>query len=179
MATILSAQCTDKRVNLVTPELFRRYPDAASLAAAETGELEALVRPTGFFRAKAKALRQMASTLASEFDGQVPRTMAELLRLRGVARKTANVVLGTAFGLAEGMVVDTHVKRVSYRLGLTRQTDPVKIERDLMALYPPSAWVFLGHALVWHGRRVCKAVKPDCPACAMRAFCPRRGVRER
>jgi endonuclease-3 len=161
---------------MVTPELFARFPDAASLAEADLAELERIVRSTGFFRSKAKSLREMARTLVAEFGGRVPRTMDELLRLRGVARKTANVVLGTAYGKAEGVVVDPHVRRLSYRLGLTDETDPEKIERDLMELLPRPQWVFFGHALIWHGRRVCKAPVPDCPGCLMRTFCPRRGV---
>ncbi|MBI3549305.1 MAG: endonuclease III [Elusimicrobia bacterium] len=176
MATILSAQCTDKRVNMVTPALFKKYPDAKSLAAAEPSELEAVVRTTGFFRAKAKSIRETARLLVERFGGKVPRTMEELLVLRGVARKTANVVLGTAYGIAEGVVVDTHVKRLSFRLGLSEATDPVKIERDLMALVPRKDWIFFGHAMTWHGRRVCFAVSPNCPGCLLNTVCPKRGV---
>ena len=176
VATILSAQCTDKRVNLVTPALFRRYKTAAAYAGAEPAELEGLIRSTGFFRAKAKSIMEMARALAERHGGKVPDSMEELLKLRGVARKTANVILGTAFGKAEGIVVDTHMKRLSYRLGLTDQEDPVKVEKDLMAEIPRKDWIFFGHALIWHGRRVCKAASPDCAACGLAAFCPKRGV---
>ena len=176
MATILSAQCTDVRVNKITPALFARYPDARALAQAKTPELESIVRSAGFYRAKAKSIQETAKSLVVNFGSQVPRSMAELLTLRGVARKTANVVLGTAYGKAEGVVVDTHVKRLSYRLGLSDQTDPEKIEKDLMAILPRKRWIFFGHALVWHGRRVCKAAAPDCENCCMKQFCPRRGM---
>jgi endonuclease-3 len=176
VATILSAQCTDKRVNVVTRALFRRYRTAADYAAAVPGELEGLIRSAGFYRAKAKSIREAARVIAAEFGGKVPDTMEDLLKLRGVARKTANVVLGTAFGKAEGIVVDTHMKRVAYRLGLTDETDPVKIERDLVACVPRKDWIFFGHAMIWHGRRVCFARNPACPACALRSFCPKRGV---
>jgi endonuclease-3 len=176
VATILSAQCTDKRVNMVTPALFARYPDAAALASAETSELEGLIRSAGFYHSKAKSIQETARSLVANFGGKVPDEMDALLTLRGVARKTANVVLGTAYGKAVGVVVDTHIKRLSYRLGLTDETDPVKVERDLMALLPPKDWVFFGHALIWHGRRVCKALAPECPNCLMQSFCPRRGV---
>ena len=176
VATILSAQCTDKRVNLVTPALFKRYRSAGDYARAEPAELEALIRSTGFFRAKALSIREMAKRVVSDFGGKLPRTMDELLTLRGVARKTANVVLGTAFGKSEGIVVDTHMKRVAYRLGLTDETDPVKVERDLMDCVPRAAWIFFGHAMVWHGRRACFARNPACPSCPLRSFCPKRGV---
>ncbi|MFH1723852.1 MAG: endonuclease III [Elusimicrobiota bacterium] len=176
VATILSAQCTDKRVNIVTKGLFKRYRTAKAYAAAKPGELEEMVRSTGFFRAKAKSIREMARAVAKDHGGRVPDTMEELLALRGVARKTANVVLGTAFGKAEGVVVDTHVKRLSYRLGLSDHTDPVKIERDLMECVPRREWIFFGHAVIWHGRRVCKARGPDCPGCSLRDICPKRGV---
>jgi endonuclease-3 len=163
-------------VNLITPVLFKRYPDAASLADSSTPELEGIIRSAGFFRSKAKSLQEMAKAVVSKFGGKVPRTMEELLTLRGVARKTANVVLGTAYGQAEGVVVDTHIKRLSFRLGLTDETDPEKVERELMALLPRKEWVFFGHALIWHGRRICKAPAPDCENCLMKTFCPRRGV---
>ncbi|HBL18414.1 MAG TPA: endonuclease III [Elusimicrobia bacterium] len=175
-AVILSAQCTDKRVNLVTPALFQRYRRAEDFADAEPAELESLIRSTGFFRAKARSIREAARALVERHGGRVPGTMAELLELRGVARKTANVILGTVFGKAEGVVVDTHVKRLAFRLGLTRRTDPVRIERDLMACLPREDWVFFGHALVWHGRRVCHARKPDCGGCGLARVCPQRGV---
>ena len=171
-AVILSAQTTDVSVNSVTPELFRRYRTPAELAAAPQAEIEELVRPTGFFRMKAKAIRTMAAQLVTEFDGRVPRTMDELLRLHGVARKTANVVLGEAFGVAAGFVVDTHVSRLAQRLGLTRATDPVKIERDLMELIEQDGWIFAGIAIIWHGRRVCDAKKPDCDGCELNDICP-------
>ena len=176
VAVILSAQCTDKRVNLVTKSLFAKYRSAADYAKARPAELEADVRSTGFYRMKARAIREMAGALIERHGGEVPSTMEELTALRGVARKTANVILGTVFKQAEGVVVDTHVKRLAWRLGLTRRTDPEKVERDLMALLPRKEWIFFGHAIVWHGRRVCKALSPDCPACRMRSFCPKRGV---
>ena len=176
MATILSAQCTDKRVNMVTPVLFKRYRTAKDYAEASLPELEGIIRSTGFYRAKAQSIVAMARALVERHGGRVPKTMDELLELRGVARKTANVVLGTAYGIAAGVVVDTHMRRVSYRLGLTDEDDPVKIERDLMACVPKKDWIYWGHAMIWHGRRICKALTPDCPACPMRTFCPKRGV---
>lgn len=175
VATILSAQCTDARVNLVTPELFRRFPDAGALAEADRGEVEEVIRSTGFFRAKAKNLQGMAAALQAEYGGEVPRDLDALTALPGVGRKTANVVLGTAFGLATGVVVDTHVKRLAYRLGLTTRKDPVQVERDLMAIVPRDEWVDLSHRLIQLGRRVCLARKPRCSTCPMAAFCPRTG----
>jgi endonuclease III len=172
VATILSAQCTDERVNKVTPSLFGRYPDAAALAVAEQAELEAIIRSTGFFRNKAKNLIGMARALTENFGGQVPRTMEELLTLPGVARKTANVVMGSAFGIISGVVVDTHVTRLSGLLGLSRESDPVRIEQDLMALFPREAWIELSHLLIWHGRRVCIARRPKCAECALSQLCP-------
>ena len=163
-------------MNLVTPALFARYPNAQALAEAKTPELEALIRSTGFFRSKAKSIQETARALLANFGGKVPDEMEALLTLRGVARKTANVVLGTAYGKAVGVVVDTHIKRLSYRLGLVDASDPVKVERELMAILPREEWVFFGHALIWHGRRVCKALAPECPNCLMQPFCPRRGV---
>jgi endonuclease-3 len=171
-ATILSAQCTDARVNLVTPELFRRWPTPRALAAASQAEVEKVIQSTGFFRNKAKSLRGMARVLVDRFGGEVPRTMEEMLELPGVARKTANVVLGTAYGLATGVVVDTHVQRLSRRLGLSREEDPKKIERDLMALLPEEEWVGFAHRLIWHGRRVCTARSPRCGVCPLP--CPSR-----
>lgn len=171
-ATILSAQSTDKRVNLVTPALFKRYPTPAKLARADLGALEKLVHSTGFFRQKAKSLVRMAQTVVSEFGGEIPRTMEEMVQLPGVARKTANVVLGSAYGIPSGVVVDTHVTRVAGRLGLTRETDPVKIERDLMEVAPRERWIDLGHQLIWHGRRICHARKPECDACPIAPVCP-------
>jgi endonuclease-3 len=175
-ATILSAQCTDDRVNRVTPALFRRYADARAMAVADLPELEELIRSTGFFRQKAKNLRATAESLLTRYGGEVPRTLAELIVLPGVARKTASVVLGTAFGLAEGIVVDTHVQRLAMRLGLTRSTDVRKIEEDLMRVIPHERWIRFSHQIIWHGRRVCFARKPDCGACALAPFCPSAGL---
>ena len=172
VATILSAQCTDKRVNLVTGELFRRHRAAADYADAPAGELEAAIRSTGFFRNKAKNLRACGRALLDRHAGKVPRTLAELTALPGVGRKTANVVLGNAFGLNEGVVVDTHVARLARRLGLTAETDPEKIESALMPLVPRSHWTQFSHWLIWHGRRRCHARKPDCGACELRELCP-------
>ncbi|HVV87258.1 MAG TPA: endonuclease III [Kofleriaceae bacterium] len=171
-ATILAAQSTDKMINTISPALFARYPDAASLAAAEPEELERLVHKSGFFRQKAKNLRAMAQALVERHGGEVPRTMEELTALPGVARKTANVILGSAHGIDAGVVVDTHVTRLSARLGLTRETDPVKIERDLMAVLPQDQWTSFAHRLIWHGRRVCHARAPDCGHCALAPLCP-------
>jgi endonuclease-3 len=171
-ATILSAQCTDARVNLVTPALFRRWPDPASLARAPQGEVEAVVRSTGFFRNKARSLRGMAAALVERHGGAVPRSMEELVALPGVARKTANVVLGTAFGIAAGVVVDTHVGRIARRLGLTREIDPVRVERDLQALLPREEWIAFAHRSIHHGRRVCRALRPSCDACPLSDLCP-------
>ncbi len=176
VATILSAQCTDARVNMVTPELFRRFPDARSVAAADQEELEELIRSTGFFRAKAHNLKAMAERLAEQHDGEIPRSLETLTSLAGVGRKTANVVLGTAYGIASGVVVDTHVKRLAYRLGLTTRKQPAQIERDLMAVVPRSEWVDLSHRLIQHGRRTCLARKPRCSQCALEAICPKAGV---
>ncbi|HXC24921.1 MAG TPA: endonuclease III [Gemmatimonadaceae bacterium] len=171
-ATILSAQCTDKRVNMVTPALFARYPTPESLARAEPGEVEAIIRTTGFFRSKAKNLIGMATGLVDRFHGQMPRTIDELITLPGVGRKTANVLLGDAFGIAAGVVVDTHVGRLSRRLGLTKAVDPVKVERDLMRLFPPEHWTLLAHLLIFHGRRVCYARRPQCEHCVLHDICP-------
>jgi endonuclease-3 len=176
VATILSAQCTDARVNQVTPAFFARFPDARALAQASQEEVEQLIKPTGFFRNKAKALLGMAKALVERHGGEVPREMEALVQLPGVGRKTANVVLGTAFGLATGIVVDTHVARVSRRLGLVSSQDPEKIEQELMALFPPTSWVALGHRLILHGRYVCQARKPKCTACPLSELCPRLGV---
>jgi len=176
VATILSAQCTDARVNLVTPALFARYPDAASLAAAGVDDLEALIRPTGFYRAKGRNLRGMASRVVELHGGEVPPSLEALTELPGVGRKTAHVVLGNAFSQASGVVVDTHVKRLSYRLGLTTHRDPVKIERDLVAAIPRKHWVDFSHRLIEHGRRVCVARKPRCSACELAKLCLKAGV---
>jgi endonuclease-3 len=174
-ATILSAQCTDDRVNMVTPELFRRYPTPEAMAKAPLPALEKIIRSTGFFRQKAKSLKGTAAGILERFGGEVPKTLAELTTLPGVARKTANVVLGTAFGLAEGIVVDTHIQRLAMRLGLTRATDPKGIEQDLMKVLPQESWIRMGHQLIWHGRRVCFARKPNCAECTLAAFCPSAG----
>jgi len=171
-ATILSAQCTDKRVNMTTPALFARYPDARALAAAYQEDVEEIIKSTGFFHNKAKSLIGMAKAVALHHGGEIPRTMEDLVVLPGIGRKTANVVLSNAFGLNEGVVVDTHVARLSKRLGLTKQTDPVKIERALMPLFPRESWGLLSHLLIWHGRRVCDAKKPRCADCVLRRICP-------
>lgn len=176
VATILSAQCTDVRVNMVTPALFARFPDARALAGAHQAELEEMIRSTGFYRNKAKSLLGMARAVAERHGGEIPARMDALTGLPGVGRKTANVVLGTAFGLATGVVVDTHVARLAQRLGLSGKRDPDKIEKDLMELSPPSSWVALGHRLILHGRRVCHARKPACDSCSLSPLCPRIGV---
>ena len=176
VATILSAQCTDERVNIVTRELFPKYPTPAHYANADPADLESVIHSTGFFRNKSKNLIGMGRTLVERHDGEVPRTMDELLSLPGVARKTANVVLGTAFQIAVGVVVDTHVSRLSQRLGLTKAEDPVRIEQDLMRLVPQDHWIRLSHQLIWHGRRVCAARKPACDRCSLREWCPSAGV---
>jgi endonuclease-3 len=172
VATILSAQCTDVRVNMVTPALFAKYPDAGALADADRGELETLIKSTGFFRNKSKSLIGMARAVTEQHDGNVPRTMDELTALPGVGRKTANVVLGNVFGINDGIVVDTHVARLSKRMGLTRDTDPVKIERALMPLFPRDEWTMLSHLLIEHGRRICDAKKPKCGECVLADLCP-------
>jgi endonuclease-3 len=171
-ATILSAQCTDKRVNLVTPALFARYPDAAALAAARPEEVEELIRSTGFFRSKAKSLIGMAAGLVERHGGEVPADMESLVALPGVGRKTANVLLGNAFGRNDGIVVDTHVTRLSNRLGLTRESDAVKIEAALVPLFPREQWTMLSHLLIEHGRQVCDARKPRCADCLLADLCP-------
>jgi len=172
VATILSAQCTDARVNQVTPALFARCPKAEDYARIPVAELEELIRSTGFFRNKAKSLRGLGAALVERHGGAVPDTMEELTRLPGVGRKTANVVLGNAFGANEGIVVDTHVGRLSQRLGFTRQTDPVRIERDLVELFPRRDWALLAHLLIFHGRAVCKAPRPRCGDCVLADLCP-------
>jgi len=174
VATILSAQCTDEMVNRVTPELFRRYPTPAALASAPAAEVESLIHSTGFFRNKTKNIQGMAQRLVAEFRGEVPRTMEELLTLPGVARKTANVVLGVAYGIAEGVCVDTHVKRLAARLGLTGEQDPGRVERDLMGLLPRKDWIEISHLLIWHGRKVCAARAPACDRCVLNDRCPGR-----
>ena len=172
VATILSAQCTDKRVNLVTPAVFATYPNARSLADAPQDELEELVKSTGFFRAKSKSLIGMARAVVASHGGGIPNTMEALVALPGVGRKTANVVLGNAFGINQGVVVDTHVGRLSNRLGLTKATDPVKVEAALMPLFPRDNWTMLSHLLIWHGRKVCDARSPRCGSCTLRPRCP-------
>lgn len=172
IATILSAQCTDKRVNMVTPELFRVYPTAGDLAAAQPERLEDMIRSTGFFRNKTKSLLGMSAAVAEVHGGQVPNTMAALVLLPGVGRKTANVVLGNAFGINEGVVVDTHVGRLVVRLGLTNETDPIKVEQVLMRLIPRDDWTLISHLLIFHGRRVCTARAPNCGECVLNDICP-------
>lgn len=175
IATILSAQCTDKRVNIVTQELFRVCRRAGDYVALPTEQLEEIIQTTGFFRSKAKNIRACCAALIERHGGEVPRTMEALYALAGVGRKTANVVLGNAFQINVGVVVDTHVQRLSGRLGLTKQNDPVKIEADLMKLIPRDCWTIFSHWLIWHGRRRCFARKPDCPDCELREICPSAG----
>lgn len=177
VATILSAQCTDKRVNMVTAELFQKYRHAADFANADLAELEQDIRTTGFFRNKAKNLKACCAALVARHGGEVPRSMEELTALDGVGRKTANVVLGNAFGVNAGIVVDTHVTRLANRLGLTRQSDAEKIEQELMPLVPRELWTLFSHWLIWHGRRRCDARKPDCDGCEIVKLCPRIGVK--
>ena len=172
VATVLAAQCTDKKVNEVTPALFRRYPTARDYAEADLAELEELVRQTGFYRNKARAVKNLGIALITEHEGNVPAEMDALTGLPGVGRKTANVVLGNAFGLQEGIVVDTHVQRLSRRLGFTEETDPEKIERDLLPLIPRERWTRFGHLMQDHGRAICKARKPECPICPVAELCP-------
>ncbi|HEY9633013.1 MAG TPA: endonuclease III [Coleofasciculaceae cyanobacterium] len=172
VATILSAQCTDERVNQVTPALFDRFPDATAFAAANVEEIETLIRSTGFYRNKAKNIQGACRMIMAEFGGQVPKRMEELLRLPGVARKTANVVLAHAYDIHQGVTVDTHVKRLSKLLGLTEHTDPIRIERDLMRILPQPEWENWSIRLVYHGRAICKARKPECYACALADLCP-------
>jgi endonuclease-3 len=171
IATILSAQCTDVRVNLVTRSLFQKYRKPEDFAYADPRDLEAEIRPTGFFRSKTKSIQGASKKIVEEFSGEVPRTMEQLLTLPGVARKTANVVLGTAFGISSGIVVDTHVQRLAGRLDLTRNTDPKKIEHDLMRIIPQDKWIIFAHQLIWHGRRVCQARKPRCMECNLERIC--------
>ena len=177
IATILSAQCTDKRVNLVTAELFKKYRGAKDFAAAPLSEIEAAVKTTGFFRNKAKNIKACCAALVEKFGGEVPRTMAELHALAGVGRKTANVVLGNAFGINVGVVVDTHVTRLCNRLGIAKGTEAVKLEQELMKLVPQNEWTVFSHWLIWHGRRRCDARKPDCANCEIQKLCPQIGVK--
>lgn len=175
VATILSAQCTDERVNKVTPELFKRFPDAPSFAQADREEIETLIRSTGFYRNKAKNIQNACVKIVNDFNGKVPQTMAELLTLAGVARKTANVVLAHGFGIIEGVTVDTHVKRLSNRLGLTTKDNPIQIEQDLMKLLPQPEWENFSISMIYHGRAVCNARKPQCAICALAYLCPSSG----
>jgi endonuclease-3 len=176
IATILSAQCTDERVNIVTKDLFQKYRSAADFAVAPLRDLERAIQSTGFFRNKAKNIKGCCRALVDQYGGAVPQDLDALVALPGIGRKTANVVLGTAFGLATGVVVDTHVMRVSRRLGLTARTDAVKIERDLMDLVPKKEWINYSHRMIHHGRRICQARKPKCDECSMQGFCPKIGV---
>jgi endonuclease III len=178
VATILSAQCTDARVNKVTPTLFARFPSAGDLAAADRSELEDLIRSTGFFRNKAKSIQGASQKIVADFGGRVPETMEELLSLPGVARKTANVVLGNGFGKAAGVVVDTHVFRLSHRLGLSKGKNPIEVEKDLMEIVPKKEWIGLGNRLIYHGRATCLARKPRCETCVLESLCPRIGVKQ-
>jgi len=176
VATILSAQCTDARVNQVTPALFEKYASAQDLAGAAQADLERLIRSTGFFRNKAKNIKAACQRIVRDFQGKVPKTMEELLSLPGVARKTANVVLGTAYGIAAGVVVDTHVFRLTHRLGLTHAKTPEKVEMGLMKLLPREEWINFSHRLIYHGRRICMARNPKCAVCTLNPVCPRIGV---
>jgi endonuclease-3 len=176
IATILSAQCTDVRVNIVTKELFRKYRSAADYADADSKQLESEIKSTGFFRSKTKSIQSACRRLVDEYDGQVPKDVDALVGLPGVGRKTANVVLGTAFGIASGVVVDTHVRRITKRLGLTTHKEPEKIERDLMAVLPQREWIDFSHRVIHHGRRICVARRPKCGECTLNKVCPRVGV---
>ncbi len=172
VATILSAQCTDERVNKVTPVLFARFPTPKDVADADRAEIEEIIHSTGFYRNKARFIHEAAQRIAYDYDGEIPPDMQHLLALPGVARKTANVVLGVGFNIADGIVVDTHVKRIAKRLGLTDHSDPKKVERDLMALVPRQDWIDISHLLIFHGRRICKARKPACALCPLNDLCP-------
>jgi endonuclease-3 len=176
VATILSAQCTDERVNMVTPTLFAKYPDIESLAAASQSDVENIIRSTGFFRAKANSLRGMAQGVMERFGGAIPKSLDDLVTLPGVGRKTANVLLGTVSGIPSGVVVDTHVKRISNLLGITKSTSPEQIERDLMEIIPQSEWINFAHRLIHHGRRICIARRPKCPECPLLHCCQRVGL---
>lgn len=171
IATILSAQCTDERVNKVTPVLFKKYPDPKSLAYADIKDIEKIIKSTGFYHAKAKSIKEASKMIYEKFNSKVPDNMDDLLKLKGVARKTANVVLSNAYGKNEGIVVDTHVKRLAYRIGLTENSDPVKIERDLMQLFEKRDWGFISNALILHGRKICMARKPLCEKCSIEIYC--------
>ncbi len=177
IATILSAQCTDVRVNMVTPALFRRFPDAQTLADANLADIEELIRSTGFFRNKAKNIQSLCKNLIEKFDGQVPKTLDELVKLPGVGRKTANVVLGNGFNIP-GITVDTHVGRLGRRMGFTKNTDAVKVEHDLMKIWPEHDWTLFSHRMIFHGRQVCSARKPNCEGCLVKKECPKVGVNQ-
>jgi endonuclease-3 len=177
VATVLAAQCTDTRVNHVTPTFFKLWPDVFELAQASQEDVEQVIRSTGFYRNKSKNLLAAATKIVNKHQGQVPSTMTELLSLPGVARKTANIILSNAFGIHEGIAVDTHVKRVSYRLGLTQATSPIQIEKDLVILFPRHAWGGINHLLVWFGRDTCRARRPLCPSCPLKDLCPQNGIK--
>ncbi len=177
VATALSAQCTDERVNKVTPIFFERWPKIQDTADADVTDIEEVVRSTGFFRNKAKNVKAAATRIMEVYEGAVPKTMAELITLGGVARKTASIVLSNAFGVNEGIAVDTHVKRLAFRMGLTTKTDPIQVEKDLMPLYPKDAWGAINHYLVFYGREVCPARKPKCDECELNDICPKKGVK--
>lgn len=178
VATALAAQCTDERVNKVTPVLFKRWPSIQDIADADVTDIEDVVRSTGFFRNKAKNLKAAAQRIMTEYEGKVPQTMADLITLGGVARKTANIVLSNAFGIHEGIAVDTHVKRLTFRMGLTTNTDPVRIEKDLMPLYPRETWGDVNHFLVYYGREICPARAPKCNECELSDICPKKEVKK-
>ena len=175
VATVLSAQCTDKRVNAVTPVLFKRFPTVTKLAGAKISEIEKIVYSTGFYRSKAKNIKELANKILKDFNGEVPKTLAQLVTLPGVGRKTANVVLGNAFGIP-GLTVDTHFGRLSRRFGWSQETDPVKVENDVAKLIPEKEWTLLSHKLIWHGRRICHSRKPECGICPLAKLCPSAGV---
>ena len=176
VATILSAQCTDERVNIVTKDLFKKYRSPRAFAEAKIEELEQDIKSTGFYHNKAKSIKAMSQAVAEKFGGQVPKDLDELVKLPGIGRKTANVILGTGYGIASGVVVDTHVQRLSQRMGLTEEEDPVTIEQELMGLLPEKEWIQFSHAMIWHGRQICIARKPKCSLCPMKSFCPKIGV---
>ncbi|RPH96500.1 endonuclease III [candidate division KSB1 bacterium] len=176
VATILSAQCTDERVNIVTRDLFKKYKTPRAFAEANAAELEMDIRPTGFFRNKARSIQGFARAIAEQFGGEIPKDLDLLVKLPGIGRKTANVILGTAFGIPSGVVVDTHVSRLSQRMGLTEQEDPEKIEQDLMKLLPQEDWINFSHTMIWHGRQICNARKPKCSECPLAKDCPKIGV---
>ncbi|MEA3306591.1 MAG: endonuclease III [Elusimicrobiota bacterium] len=177
ISVILSAQCTDARVNMVTPALFKKYKTPSELAKANLKDIEKIIHSTGFYKSKALSLKETAKGIAGKFKGKVPETMEDLLSLRGVARKTANVVMGHGYGISEGIVVDTHVKRLSFRMGFTKNTNPLKIERDLMEIINKKDWIWLPNALIHHGRKTCMARKPDCANCPLNKLCPKHAIK--